>query len=476
MHRLTHLQSQQEVQPVEPAAEPVQLPAGLSIPQILAIADHYWKFGAAIAVAILVLSAVVIKLLPQTYVATATLIVNPVQQNPVQQQIQPSADYVATQGELIMSPIVLLPVVDQLGLVHDSRFVSGFRDRGPAALRQYAEQVLAANLNIQQGAGNQLLYLSASEADPVQAAAIANAVANSYLQLERQRANDPVARQAQRSSQELAALRAQVNTAQDQVTQFRQKYGLTSLNPSSDDAAMQALQDLQKQLLAAQNERRSLKARQAGEVGTGNEALESTRVGPLRSELSTLQARLAQLRPTLGPRHPEILALESQITSTRSSLLAALQSLSGNVTTQLARERELEANLTQAVATQRASVLRLRQIQDQGSKLRLELQSAQSVYSQALAGYDQVKSAALQNFANVSLISRATPPVKSAKPNKPRLLVLAALLALAIGIAVPFGFEMLLDRRVRCRDDLERGFGIRLLAQLDCVQLPPDAA
>lgn len=410
-----------------------------------------------------------------TYVATATLIVNPVRQDPLPQQPLPGDDlagYVVTQSELITSPVVLLPVVDQLNLERNKDYTAGFDGRGLAALREYAESSLAKALTIQQSAGNELMYLSAAADSPAQAATLANAVADSYLQLERQRANDPVAQQAQLSSQELADLRTQVTAAQDKVTQFRQHNGLTTLVPGGDDTAMVALQNLETRLLDTQNERRRLEAREAGQVSTGDEALASTHVAALTSDLGNLQAKLAQLRPTLGPRHPEILALEAQMAATQRSLNSALQNLSGNVTTQLERERDLEAELTQAVAAQRTRVLQLRQVQDEGSKLQLELDSAQSVYKQALSGYDQVKSAVVQNFANVSLISRATPPVDPTKPNKKKLFALAIIAALAAGLAVPLGYELLIDRRLRCRDDLERDFGLRVLAQLDAVQMP----
>mgnify|MGYP001553267530 CR=1 FL=1 len=167
-----------------------------------------------------------------------------------------------------------------------------------------------------------------------------------------------------------------MTAAQDKVTEFRQRNGLTTLVPGGDDTAMVGLQNLETRLLDTQNERRRLEARQAGQISNGDEALASTHVAALTSELGSLQAKLAQLRPTLGPRHPQILALEAQMKSTQRSLNAALQSLSGNVTTQLARERDLEAQQTQAVAAQRAKVLHLRQIQDEGSKLQLELDSS----------------------------------------------------------------------------------------------------
>ncbi len=474
--KLPHLPDPADAQPAASAADPQQyeLQMELSMQQILTIGRFYWKKSMIIAAGLVVVLAVIIKLLPATYTATATLIVNSKRENPLPgQQFQGDdlASYVATQMELITSRVVLLPVIDKLELTKDDEFASGFHDDSAAALREFVEKKLANSVQVDQGRGGQLLYVSVSARDPAKATTIANAVAQVYLQLDRQRANDPVTEQAQRSSEELAELRAKVTAAQDNATAFRQRNGLTSLAAANDDTEMQALTNLETRLLEVQNQRRTLEAQQAGQIASGDEALASNHIGVLKDTLATLQAKLAQVQPTLGPKHPDVLALEAQIAATRRSLNTAVEALSSNLTTQLSREHQLEADLTQAAAAQRAKVLHLRQVQDEGAKLQLELQSAQSVYKLALDGFDQVKFAAVRDFANVSMVSPATPPVKPTKPNKLGLFGMAIIAALAVGFAVPFVYELFVDRRLRCRDDLERAFGIRVLAQIEPTPL-----
>jgi capsular polysaccharide biosynthesis protein len=70
------------------------------------------------------------------------------------------------------------------------------------------------------------------------------------------------------------------------------------------------------------------------------------------------------------------------------------------------------------------------------------------------------------NYTDVSLISRADPPPKPDKPNKVKWFAIACLFSLGAAIAAPFGYELFLNRRLRCRDDLEKHFGIPVLAQL----------
>jgi succinoglycan biosynthesis transport protein ExoP len=142
----------------------------------------------------------------------------------------------------------------------------------------------------------------------------------------------------------------------------------------------------------------------------------------------------------------------------------------------LARAKALEDKYTRAVADQRDKVLKLRNVQGEGGKLMLELQSAEAVYKRALDGYDQIMFASVGNYTNVSVVSPATPPVKASKPNKLKLLIVGMIAGLGIGMAVPFLYEIFLNRRVRCREDVERSFGVPVLMQFETIDSAPEPA
>jgi hypothetical protein len=44
--------------------------------------------------------------------------------------------------------------------------------------------------------------------------------------------------------------------------------------------------------------------------------------------------------------------------------------------------------------------------------------------------------------------------------------MMSCVASLGLALAGPFGYELLLNRRLRCRDDLERHFGFPVLVQL----------
>ena len=151
--------------------------------------------------------------------------------------------------------------------------------------------------------------------------------------------------------------------------------------------------------------------------------LTSSLVRSLKSELAGQQARMAKLNIVFGPRHPDVVELQSQINLTRRSLAAQLKD--------------------PAARTSAGAVL-----QDEATPLEYVFTSG---------GY----------YTNVSFISRATPPVKAVKPKLLTGVLLGNVAAGVLGFGIPLGYE-LFNRRVRCRDDIERQHGIPVL-----VEFPP---
>jgi succinoglycan biosynthesis transport protein ExoP len=446
---------------------------GMSAAQVVSILRFYWKYTLIIAATVVVFSAIVIKFLPKTYTATATLIVDRGKIDPLAAVANLSnadmTSHFATLVELIESPIILLRVVDRIKLNWDDEFAAGFNGSDKNALREYTEKNLAAALKVESGRGGELVYISAAARNPVKAAEIANAVADTYMEEEESRQSIPAGDRARRYTEDLAQLRAKVAAAQDKLTAFRQQKGITDINTNSEapDTESQALKSLEEHLLDAQNQRRTLEARSAGRQAVADEAQASMVIQQLKTHVSELQTKVAQLRATYGPRHPKVIEANSQLTLTTQQLDHEIQLLSENNATQLQRARELENKYSQAVAEQRTKVMSLRERQGEGAKLVLELDSAQSVYKRALDGYDHFLFASADKSSDVSLVSRATPPVKATNPNKPKLMFVGVFAGLALGILLPLLYELLFNRRLRCRDDFERSFGVPVLAHFE---------
>lgn len=460
--------------PAYPALPQDEHSPGLSIAQLLAIVQSYWRLSAAIALGTIIATVLVLLVLPKAYTSKATLIYDYDNRDPLAGEQIPIGlmhNFVETQMELMTSPVVLNAVVDRLDLLKDKEFTSGFSGDS-AALRDYVEKRLSTSVVVDEGRGGQLLYITVTNKTAARAAEIANTVADVYLDMDQKRASDPATERATRYAAQLAELRGKVAAAQAKVTEFRQRNGLTDVTAANTDVDMQGFAELQQRLIEAQNARRNAEAKVSGERETSDEALASKTVESLKEKLGASEAELAQLRTTLGPQHPKILDLEAQISATRHSLDAELRTLAANNAQRLRTSRDLEGKFTGALNAQRQKLLAIRQLQDEGGKLLLELESAQSVYKRALDGYDQIMFASSGKHTNVTLVDRAVPPSKPSKPSKVKFLMVGVAAGLFLGLLLPLAYELFMNRRIRHRDDLERELGIPVLAELGMLATP----
>jgi uncharacterized protein involved in exopolysaccharide biosynthesis len=151
-------------------------------------------------------------------------------------------------------------------------------------------------------------------------------------------------------------------------------------------------------------------ARRAAEVKAAadqnaSSTANSLTVQGLRTQLDTQQAQLAQLRVTYGAQHPKVLELENQIRAT---------------------QRNLDNEQRNVFAS--------------GS-----------------------------HAATIGIVSNAIPPQKAAKPNKTKLVAIGMILGILIGLIAPLLYELLVNRRIRCRDDFERDMQLPVLMEFDAI-------
>jgi succinoglycan biosynthesis transport protein ExoP len=440
---------------------------GLTPSQIFSIIWGYRKASLIIMFVVMALVVVTLKILPRTYEAEAALMVNYEVNDPVNGKELPAAQlgsYIVTQMELVRNPELISAVVNQLQLTSNQEFAAGYNGK-VGTLQQWVVQQVGQKLTVYQGqGGSQLIYVRFSAKNPDLAAQVANAIAEKYKKQEDERAvNQPIERTAL-YSQRLDELKKNVELAQQDVTEFYKKNKLVDQgNKANIDLNM--LTTLEQRLLEARNERREAESLASGDQSASDSVLASQEVQGLKAELAKQQLQLANMERLYTADYPKLPDLRSSIEETKQSLANAVQKYAANKAQKLAVAKQLEKSLKIAVAKQRAKVLANSKLHDQAKKYVLALESAQAVYKRALDGYDEFVYSTRRHYSNVSFVNRATPPLKASKPKIIKGLIMGVVTAFMLGIGVPFGYE-LFNRRVRCRDDLERDYGIPVLGEL----------
>lgn len=451
------------------ATEPSE--SAISPAQIGTILWAYRKVSLMIAAGVMLVTVLAVLVWPRTYESTATLMVNFDVYDPLAGREFPMGllgSYMVTQVELARGADVMQGVIDRLDLDSRKPYVAGY-DGEPAGLLTWVETVLRKQLLIDQGRyGSQLIYVTYSAASADEAAEVANAVADVYTDQQSARQSIPASERAERYTLQLAELKDKVSDAQNAATGFRRDRQDMDAD-STGDVSLELLTALEHRLQEAQNLRRNAQARASGNAAMGADVLGSTMIQSLKSQLAQQNSQMAELLGSLGRRHPQVLALQSQINVTRQALAAEQQAYSGNADEELRAARQLEMQLQDAVEAQRIKVSNVQQMQDEGAEFQLALTSAQSVYSRALEGYDQVLFASSGGYTNVNVVGRAVPPPRPTSPKVTLMLLMGAVAGLGLGLLLPLVYE-LINRRVRCPDDLERDHGIPVLAELGPIR------
>lgn len=377
--------------------------SGMSLSQLASIIWSYRKLSLLITASVILAAGIACAMWPRTYQATAALMVEFEINDPLAGREFPTnliSSYMATQVDLTSGSGVLNEVVERLKLARSKKYAAGYTGEA-AGLHDWVVTGVRKKLVVEQGKyGSQIINVTYSAGTAVEAAQVANAVAEVYSEQQHKRLTGPAAERAQRQTEQLEALKIKVTRSQEQLSDFRQRSGLINSDARADVD------------------------------------VHATLIQSMKGQLALQNTQMAGLRATLGTQHPQVLELQSQINATNQTMYTEISAYSGK-----AKAERVAA------------------------KYQLELESAQSVYARALDGYDQAMFAATGSYSNIEFVSRATPPSKASKPKVGILMLLACVVGGALGLAIPLCYE-LLNRRVRCRDDIERDHGIPVLAEL----------
>ncbi len=442
--------------------------SALSFKQLWVILWAHRTVIIALPLALGLVTGLVLKfVLPKVFQATATLFVAYKVDDPVSggdfSQVT-ALSYMATQVEFIESPTTLLQVVDKLKLSEKPEYVDGYHGDGSAdSIRRFAANKLYTKLTVAAGQTSRFLYVSANDKDAVMSATLANAVADAYVEEQMRQFIDPAKERILRYGGQLETLRKNVDTAQAKITAFRQRTGLINLTEKTDLDSTRLL-DLDKRLTEATAARQLAELRSSRAAQGDVAVLSSPLVQNLKSQMQLKEAQLSELRGSLGPRHPQIVSLTGELEHLRSQLNRETGVYTDSARAEVESAQAVEAKLRHELEDQRDNTMRVRSHQDESAALLQELESATKVYQSALDAFEQAQLGTQLAASNVNIVTRASPPSKAKGDGLKQVLM-----TMAIGLFLSAGGSLLFDlmnRRIRCREDLEHDLGTPVLVEL----------
>jgi chain length determinant protein EpsF len=439
---------------------------------LLALRGRLWVF-LSLLVATVATAVVVTLLLPRTYEATASLLVDNRDEQSLSgtmPAVRERIGYMQTQMDIIQSARVARRVVQNMKLADNPGVKQAFaKSKTAGSIEDWIGGGLLARLRVGQSQSS-VITLTYSSDDPKFATDVANAFAQAYMDTTLALRVEPTKQAAAWFDDQLKVLRSDLEAAQDRLAKFQKAKGIIATDERLD-VENARLAELSTQALQAQNLTYEAQSRSGlatgGRVAAANlpEVLGNPLVQALKTDLLRAEAKLQELSTRLGPNHPQYVQQAAEVSALRTRMNAEIGRVVEGVKNLTAQNRARESSLAAALAAQRKRVIEMRDAKNEAFILARDVDTAQKAYEAALARQmvNKVESGARQT--NVTLLNPATEPTFPSKPKRLLNVLLGFVVGMVLGLGAVFLLE-LLDRRVRSADDLESGLDVPLLGTL----------
>lgn len=437
---------------------------------LLILRARLWIILGILAV-VVTTTAVVSMLLPRQYTATTSLVIDAKSADPLMGGLLPAQmmpGYLATQVDIISSDrvaqrVVALTRMDQLPVIQQQ-----WREAtdGQGSLQVWLAELLKKNLDVRPSRESSVVSIGYTGTDPQFAAAIANAFAQAYMETNLELRVEPARQYAAWFNERTAGLRTDLESAQRRLSEYEQQHGIIA-GDGRFDMENARLAELSSQLVAVQGQRADSRSRQsqAGAAESLPEVMANPLISGLKADAARLDAQRQQSLGRLGPNHPDIARLETEIAALQQRIAAETQRVASSLgtTTRISTARESE--IAAAVEAQKERVLELKAHRDQIAVLQRDVENAQRAYDLVTQRLAQTNLESQTQQTNIAVLTPASAPLQHSSPRLLLNLILAVFLGSLLGLGVALLLE-LIDQRVRGAEDLAQLPGVPVLGMI----------
>ncbi len=408
--------------------------------------------------------------LPKRYTATASVVVDVKSPDPVsglmlQGMVAPS--YMATQVDIINSDRVAKSVVKLLKM-EDSESIrrqweESTSDKGDLA--DWLATLLQKYLEVRPARDSNVININYTGTDPRFAAAVANAFAQAYMDVNLELRVAPARQYATFFDEQTKAARDKLETAQKALSDFQQANGITSTDERLDFETAK-LNETSSQLTGLQGlTTESQSKRDSTQGDTLSEVMQNPVINGLKADIARLEAKLMEGNVNLGKNHPQTQRNEAELVTLRGQLESETRKVTRSIETTYQVSRQREAQLRAALSNQKTRVLALNKQRDELNVLRRDIESAQRTFEQVSQRASQTHMESRTNQTNIAVLNPASVPVTASKPR----VLINTLVSIFVGGLLGLGLALLLElsnRRVRSIEDLTHALGLPMLGTI----------
>lgn len=446
----------------------------LSLYSVMAARRNVVLFAIAVAAALALGVGV---LLPKTYHSTARVQVDSLKENLLTGLYEPRVrvnEFLGQQTAIASSRNVALRVYDTLtqsGFLQSEAFIAEWREKtGGESVpgndaRLWAADQLLRRLDVSANALESTIGVTWRSNDPSEAARVANAFANAYMETILDKRKRRAERNAARFDDETRSLARGLEVAQRDLKDFRSEAGIVGLGA-------QRMEDIEVELAAltmrlaeartnyseAQSLMRQARAALDGDLLTLPLPDEIEAGRQAQARLGAVQLRAQRLAERFGPTYPPLVEARNEKRALERTIL---QSVEDHLEFTQARVDALQG----AARETKTNVVELQETKQNYDTLQRKLEANRETFDLVSTRSLQQSLQSRVDVVETLMLARAVPADRPSTPPIPVIVLLGAAVGLFLGATLAVALEFV-DGRVRDPKMLARALRADLVAEL----------
>ena len=343
----------------------------------------------------------------------------------------------------------------------------GWRANAEDITRSLAIDRLLSNLRAESVRNSRLVDVKYRSPDPHLAAAVVSTYADSYIEQSLTLRSFASTEASAWLTEQLARQRQVVETSEAALHEYRQAHESLSLD-EGEDVLFQRLSDLNAAVTRAKTEliEKEAASIQLEVVQNDPAALDtfpaiasSVFIQGLKREVAELERRRAELAGNIGPRHPDMVEVQSAISVATNRLRHEINNIVQSIRTEHLTAQATEAELRRELDVQKNATLAMDQAGVEYRVLQREADGNHQIYDSLLQRAKETSVSAQLRSSNIRIVEPAQAPRSPVSPRIAFNLLIGLLGGGLLGTGSAFFFEYL-DDRIKTPDEVMTSIGL----------------
>lgn len=319
---------------------------------------------------------------------------------------------------------------------------------------------------------SQLVKVSFESADPQTAARVANAIADTYIESDMEARYQMTKRASDWLNDRLAGLKKNLEQSERALQEYRERERIVDAKGLAQSGGARQMEDLMRNLIEARQKRVEAENAYSQVKGAKDHldtlpvVMRNPSVARLKDAENDAEKRIAELSNRYGREHPRMIQAEAELKQVRENARRQIDTVVASLIKEYEAARANEQAVERALAEAKSYVQGINRKEFQLSALERDVATNRQIYEMFMNRFKETSAASdMQGNVVARIVDAAAPAGVPVKPNKEKVILIAFVVGIFIGVLVALLLEHL-DSTLKSADDIEEKVGQPVLTML----------